>query len=125
MLGKKTFLWTNIFFNLVIFIGACYIAGLWRDLCVELIPESFATAFFYFVIVAGIIGYHCGGVAGTFCNWNWDRYEAEYELKVNNFLYHYVELMDYKLNRHKEFKELRDLLQMAIALSRGEQKCSI
>lgn len=30
-----------------------------------------------------------------------------------------------ELTRHKDFKELRDLLHMAINISKGEQKCSV
>ena len=124
MLGKKKFLWTNLWFTIIACAVYFQLAGRWAVLCNDALPDNSSTAFFYYMI-PGIIGaWYVSQLCLRFWKWNTARYHEQYELEVNNFLYHYVELMDHKLNRHKEFKELRDLLQLAISLSKGEQQCS-
>lgn len=125
MLGKKKFLWTNVLLAIAYIVLYFTVLNWWADVCNTALPNNAGTSFFYYIVMSIMFGWYTSHWAVDIWRWNTARYNEQYELEVNRFLYHYVELMDYKLNRHKEFKELRDLLQLAISLSKGEQQCSI
>lgn len=125
MLGKKKFLWTNVLLAIAYIAFYFNVIFWWNDVTTSALPDNIGTAFFYYMVVSIIFGWYTSHWAVDVWRWNWARYNAQYDLEVNAFLYHYVEVMDHKLNRYNEFKELRDLLQQATALSKGENKCSL
>jgi hypothetical protein len=125
MLGKKKFLWTNLWFALALLSLYFQLSAWWAGICNAALPDNWGTAFFYYMILGMWGSFISMKLCLRFWKWNNARYELQYELEVNNFIYRYVGMIDSKLTRHKDFKELRDLLHMAINISKGEQKCSV
>jgi hypothetical protein len=120
MLGKKKFLWTNVLLAIVYL--AIYFTTIlwWNEITRSSLPNNMGTAFFYYAIMSTIFGWYTSHWAVALWRWNWKRYEYQYESEANAFIYHYVEVMDHKLSRYREFKELRDLLKLATKMSKAQ-----
>ncbi|MNF79680.1 hypothetical protein D3C84_618980 [compost metagenome] len=123
MLGKKKFLWTNVL--LVIVYLVFYFATIlrWNDICRAALPDNMGTAFFYYIVMSTIFGWYSSRLAFVVWKWNTARYNEQYELEVNRFIYKFAPDIAYKINRHEEFAKLNDLLLKATRLSK-ELQCS-
>lgn len=123
MLGKKKFLWTNVLLAIV-YVVFYFRTLFWlSDLITAALPDNIATAFFYYFIVSFVFGWYTSHWAVGLWRWNWARYNEQYELEVNHFIFKFAPVIAHKINRHEEFAKLNDLLLKATRLSK-ELQCS-
>ncbi len=114
MLGYKKILPINVLVFFCVFMFGFMFTPWWAKYVAESLPDHLETAAFYYIVASGLIFWNVGRLACKLCECNRRRYNEQYEMEVNNFIFHFTPMIYAKLNRHAQFEEFNNLLRMAI-----------
>jgi hypothetical protein len=114
MLGYKKILWSSLLYLAMMLGGFFQFAAATAEVFQASIPDHIETAFFYYCIVVMLLGQFVAKNICLFWKANRVRYNAEYDLEVNNLIYRAIPMISEKLDRYRDHKEFTTLLQQAL-----------
>lgn len=125
MLGYKKVLWSSVLAVCAMVYAYIQFTTWWAVTTRDAIPDHWETAFFYYMILSVILAAFTIKSTVKWVIWNRDRYNEQYELEVNNFLFRFAPLMAEKLKRHNDFKDFSDLLKLATDIHRDAKELHV
>lgn len=118
MLGYQKILPINVFITFCVLMFIITFTPWWAHFAAESYPGHPETAAFFYALACALIFWNLGRWTCKLCKYNRERYNEQCELEVNNFFYHFMPMIYYKLNRHAEFEEFNKVLRIACSQAR-------
>ena len=125
MLGYKKILWSSVLAVCAMIYAYIQFTTWWAVTTQDAIPDHWETAFFYYFIVSIILAVFTIKATVGWVKWNRKRYNEQYELEVNNFLFNFMPLLSEKLKRHNDFKDFKDLLTLATNIHKDAKELHV